>query len=179
MLHASAAFQVVPPRPVHQDAPHHLRGDSKKMCPILPLHALVTHQPRICFLYGRGARVSCGGGPRGAVRRRRWASAGPAHSDLHRSRYAAVRLRWWRGWTSILAGSTRERSMKVRPFNNGFPRFEGKPIQGCANLSAQVCVDRLTGSPTRFGWKFRHHDRAPGEARVGHIQSLLRCQISP
>jgi hypothetical protein len=49
-LHAASAFQVVPPRILHQDPPHHLGRDREKMGAILPPHALVIHQTQVSFI---------------------------------------------------------------------------------------------------------------------------------
>ena len=38
---------------LHQNAPHHLGRDREKVSAILPLHALIIHQPRVGFIHQR------------------------------------------------------------------------------------------------------------------------------
>ena len=54
VLHAAAALQVVTPRMLHQNAPHHLGRNREEMRAILPLHALVIHQAHVGFIDQRG-----------------------------------------------------------------------------------------------------------------------------
>src|SRR5215469_1187513 len=48
--HATATFQVMPPCILHQNAPHYLTRNCKKMGAILPLHALVIDEAHVSFI---------------------------------------------------------------------------------------------------------------------------------
>jgi hypothetical protein len=50
VLNARAAFQVMPPRVFHENAPNELRGNGKKVCTILPLHPFVVDKPHVGFV---------------------------------------------------------------------------------------------------------------------------------
>jgi len=50
ILEARAAFQVVTPRMLYQNAPHQLRRNREKMGAILPVHALIIHQAQVGFV---------------------------------------------------------------------------------------------------------------------------------
>ena len=53
MRHAPAALQIVAARILHQNAPHQLGGNRKKVRAVLPLHALVIHQAHVGFIHQR------------------------------------------------------------------------------------------------------------------------------
>ena len=59
--HAASAFQIAAPRVVHQNAAHQLRRNGEKMGAVLPLHAVVVHQPQVGFVdQGRGLQAVAG-----------------------------------------------------------------------------------------------------------------------
>jgi hypothetical protein len=43
------------PGMVHQNAPHHLRGDAEELRPVLPAHSPLTDQPEVRLMDERGA----------------------------------------------------------------------------------------------------------------------------
>ena len=53
MRHTTPAFQIVAPRVVHQNAPHHLRRHREEMRAILPPHALITHEAHVRLIHQR------------------------------------------------------------------------------------------------------------------------------
>ena len=61
MLHAAAAFQVMAPGMVDQNAPHHLGRNGEKMGTILPLHVLVIHQAHVGFVDQSGGLQAIAG----------------------------------------------------------------------------------------------------------------------
>src|SRR5260221_4194660 len=64
MLHSASAFQVMTPRMLYQNTPHQLRRNGEKMGAILPLHALIIHQPHVGFIdQGRGLEAVAGALP--------------------------------------------------------------------------------------------------------------------
>jgi hypothetical protein len=44
---------VPPARVVHEDAPHHLRGDAEEVGAVLPLHAALVHQAQVGLVHER------------------------------------------------------------------------------------------------------------------------------
>ena len=53
MRHATSAFEIVAPRVLHQNAPHHLRRHREEMGAILPLHALIAHEAHVRLIHQR------------------------------------------------------------------------------------------------------------------------------
>src|SRR5271165_2125688 len=61
MLHAASPFWVLAPCMLNQNAPHQLGRNGKKVCAILPLHALVIHQAHVGLIdQGRGLQHETG-----------------------------------------------------------------------------------------------------------------------
>src|ERR1700722_3716291 len=64
MDYTAPAFQIMPPRVFHQNAPHHLGRDREEMGAILPFHALIIRQAQVGFIYqSRGLQTVTGALP--------------------------------------------------------------------------------------------------------------------